>query len=540
MQISVPDSGSTISKTLQVDRSLVLIGANGAGKSRMGVAIERAHASTTRRISAHKILTIPQDITLVPLEIAEGALDFGNIQTARIAQQNPLNLYGFREGSRWQGGSGIEKPLDDFTALLSLFFARMRIYNDDYVRAVDDHVHRNGPDAPTLAKTPSPSERLQTIWSKLLPHVNISLLNEKVTAAVGSSSFPAGRMSDGERVIFYMCAHVILAAPNSMLIIDEPELHIHRSLVSTLWSLLEDERPDCTFVYITQDLEFAGSRVGSRVLWIRSYDGNEWLWEEVRANEELPIALKLEILGSRRRTFFVEGVKGGLDAQIYSVLFPEVSVKPQGGCKEVIQLVRAAANDELAGGLSIEGIVDRDFRSEAEITSLRDDHIHVLNVAEVENLYCLPEIISAVARRFYAADETAALSSEAKAYSLIRAEFAKDLTTQVVKKSSAEIRNQLGMFSIQGPISLSGLQSQFTTYVSSLTPSTIFQRFLDEYTFVKDSGNVKDMLKLLNRKGLYRQVANALGVTHELYVNNALHLLQNDDVLRQSVLTYIS
>ena len=71
-------------------------------------------------------------------------------------------------------------------------------------------------------------------------------------------------MSDGERAIFYLIGQTLLADENILLIIDEPELHVHRSIMSKLWDELEAIRADCALVFITHDLEFAASRAAQK------------------------------------------------------------------------------------------------------------------------------------------------------------------------------------------------------------------------------------------------------------------------------------
>ena len=38
-------------------------------------------------------------------------------------------------------------------------------------------------------------------------------------------------MSDGERAIFYFIGEVLCAKENSLIIIDEPENHLHKSIL---------------------------------------------------------------------------------------------------------------------------------------------------------------------------------------------------------------------------------------------------------------------------------------------------------------------
>src|SRR6185312_9766895 len=71
--------------------------------------------------------------------------------------------------------------------------------------------------------------------------------------------YPAKTMSDGERTCLYLAARVLTADPG-ILVIDEPELHMHRKLAIDYWNKLEDMRPDIRFVYVTHELHFGLSR----------------------------------------------------------------------------------------------------------------------------------------------------------------------------------------------------------------------------------------------------------------------------------------
>ena len=120
-------------------------------------------------------------------------------------------------------------------------------------------------------------------------------------------------MSDGERVAFYLLGQVLCAPTDAIVVIDEPEIHLHRAIQVALWDEAEKSRPDCTFVYITHDLEFAGARSAARKIWVKSFDGSSWTWDEVEPQEDLPDHLVFQVLGSRRPVLFVEGEANSLD-----------------------------------------------------------------------------------------------------------------------------------------------------------------------------------------------------------------------------------
>lgn len=51
-------------------------------------------------------------------------------------------------------------------------------------------------------------------------------------------------MSDGERVGLYLIAQCLCIPENKTIIIDEPEIHLHRSIMDRLWTAIEAERED--------------------------------------------------------------------------------------------------------------------------------------------------------------------------------------------------------------------------------------------------------------------------------------------------------
>lgn len=96
-------------------------------------------------------------------------------------------------------------------------------------------------------------ETLKNIWDVVFPHRGISVLDGKVTATVVNSdstdSYSGRYMSDGERVALYLIAQTLCIPENKVIIIDEPEIHLHRSIMNRLWSELE-KQDQIVFLYI--------------------------------------------------------------------------------------------------------------------------------------------------------------------------------------------------------------------------------------------------------------------------------------------------
>lgn len=108
-------------------------------------------------------------------------------------------------------------------------------------------------------------------------------------------------MSDGERVIFYLIAQSLLAKPDTLLIFDEPELHINKAILAKLWDEIESARSDCGFLYITHDIEFAASRHAATKYALRSFrklPSEGWDIELVPDDKQLPDDVLATIIGS--------------------------------------------------------------------------------------------------------------------------------------------------------------------------------------------------------------------------------------------------
>ena len=243
---SIPGHGRQLDITLDIGSSVFFVGANGSGKTRLAVQVERAFNLQSHRISAHRALHLNPNVAKISeIEALHGL---------RTGYANPNANAGHRGGNRW-GGREAVLLLNDFDFLIQALFA------DQANKSLETHKKvRAGDHGPA---DPTNFERLAALWDRLLPHrlLNISGDNvETFRPGKADGKYTASEMSDGERAIFYLIGQTLTASPNSVLIVDEPELHVHPSIMAKLWDELEAARPDCAFVFITHDLEFAAGR----------------------------------------------------------------------------------------------------------------------------------------------------------------------------------------------------------------------------------------------------------------------------------------
>lgn len=382
-KFSIPTPNGPLNLEIPFGSSLYFVGANGGGKTRLAVKIEEDLGDLAHRISAHRALDLDPGVPKVSEEVALRGLKYG------YAGNNAA--VGYRAGYRWESKSAI-KLLADYSFVVQALFANQS--NISLQTHVD--VRAGKLDAPRLTKF----EQLVAVWDRVLPHRKLHLTGDDIKVSTHKSPelYSATEMSDGERAIFYLIGQTLSASPSSLIIFDEPELHIHRSVMASLWDELEALRPDCAMVIISHDLEFIASRRGQKFV-LRDYaPATGWAVEEVPEESGFSEELATLILGSRRPVLFVEGAGTSLDLAIYRACYPNWMVIPRGSCTEVLHAVVTMRANQALTRVHCAGIVDADDYNESDIEYFKKRGVEVLPVSEIENLLLLPEIIEAIAQ----------------------------------------------------------------------------------------------------------------------------------------------
>lgn len=505
---------------------VVIIGANGAGKSRLGLWIEQNQSNPEKvhRISAQKSLDFPEYVQLKSLEQAEKELLLGT-------SQNPQTWGGLLQTkmvNRWSGGQqrptlSVTVALNDYERALALLFAKKYQRDSQLAKRIREMEREDKNERPELPN--SPDEILLNIWKDILPHRELVIEDGKINVLISGNDVYHGReMSDGERVALYLMAQCLCLPPDSIVIVDEPEIHLHKSLMSKLWSKIEEAQPNCLFVYITHDVDFAASRVGAKKIWLKSYDGNHWNWDEVPKAEALPEPVLLEILGSRKKVLFVESDKGGLDYKIYEAVYPEFLIMPRGGCDKIIEATKAMRDNSALHHVEAFGIVDMDYRHQAQIDSWKNFNIFPLNVAEVENILCVPELLEVVAT-FLGLNPSDICQRVAD---FVIDKLEKDLEYQVAQRSASEIQFKLNMFNAKKSIEKTSFVKTFDDLVASIDAHKIYENNFSLYKNVFVSKDYEKALLLYNNKGLPSRISHFFGLLPGQYQQQVVRLLSSE------------
>ena len=513
MKINLPNrNGQNGQEAIEINEPIVIVGANGSGKSRLGAWIEQHNTRiTVQRISAHRALNIPDFAPMKSLEEAINDLLYGSSKPEHW-NVSSKSIY------KWHQKPNIDLQ-NDYQKVLSALFAKSAKRDNDYVKLCQSGTSEKKPPIPQ-----SVIEVLIDIWRDVLPQRTIELEDGKITVKKDDSFYHGKEMSDGERVALYLLGQCLCVPDKSVIIIDEPELHLHKALMSRLWNKVEEARNDCLFIYITHDLDFAASRTNVKKIWAKTYEGhNKWTWEEVPEVDEIPENLVLEIIGSRKPILFVEGETGSYDYEIYQCVFPDFTIIPRGGCNKVIESTKALRASTNLHSISAFGLIDRDYRSDEEIEFLEKSGIIFSEVAVIENLLCCPEIVSIVAQnQVLNANE---ILQQVKDF--VIKQLTDDFDNQVSFRTALEINFRLNAFN-QKAIGKEALKLGIEDLVKSIDVDAMYEKNIALYQKIIDERDLEGALKKCKIKGLLPQMYQFFNLGNKDYPNLVLRLLKTD------------
>lgn len=377
-----PDNAE-VSLTISSGQFLFLVGANGTGKSTLIQVFAKQNKDHVRRITAHRRVWFESNaVNLTPQ---------GRQQTEASIVNSDRHSQ-----SRWR---------DDYASARSqaTIFDLIDSENVDARKIATAARSGNMKEVQGLAAGKAPVAIMNDILqiSNLDFQVSIVEGSKLEARRKGHEPYSIAELSDGERNALLIIANVLTAPDNTLILIDEPERHLHRSIVSPLLSTLLAHREDCAFVISTHDVTLPLDQPKCGSLLVRSYSHEPQFWsaDHIEAVEDMDGETAAAVLGSRRNILFTEGTPSSLDLQIYQILFPSTSIKPVGSCVEVERIVRGIRASEENHWISAFGIIDRDNRTDAECLKLQKEGVIPLEQYSVESLYYHPDTVKSVLNR---------------------------------------------------------------------------------------------------------------------------------------------
>lgn len=526
----LPDENGNKTEHGTTSNAVIIIGANGSGKSKLGAWIEQNDFENVHRIGAQRNLNFNENIPLKSYSQAEDLVFYGTADST--------NGWRSQKGHRWNyGKSYTTTMMSDFEDVLAALIALTNVRNAEFIEECKkcELERREKPHTPNTA-----IDQLMEIWDVILPERKLKYFDGRFSAVFSCNGetveYSSNQMSDGERAVLYLAAQVLCVPANKALIIDEPEIHLHRSIMNRLWSALESYRPDCLFIYITHDTQFAAAHGQSDKVWIKEFDGTHWKLEIID-DHELPEELLFDILGSRKNVLFVERERNSYDTQLYSILYPSYYVIACGSCTQVISRTKAFRNSPSLHHCQVFGIIDRDYRSDYEIEKYKNDGIYALKVAEVENLFLVEELIRLIADHLgQSPDESFAPIREY----VIHTRFAHQIDRQICQSVVAHLKYQLTAIELskknddEAKNSLNTALQNIDYEKTKAEEESKFRGALCEDDYAK-------VLSVFNEKGLTSSIGHFLGLVNKEYCKSILALLNGKmrNEISDAISTYL-
>ncbi len=476
--------------------------------------------NSVHRIGAQRSLTFGNYIQQKGYEQSTNWLLYG--------EENPQMEYNQHE-QRW-GWDGekydyVTSILNDYEYVLSALLALKIKQQEDYIKECKIREKEGKSHKPVPENV---VDVLKRIWQMVFPHRDICIEDGKVMAQYEKNGklckYKGKEMSDGERVVLYLIAQSLCVPPNKTIVVDEPEVHLHRSIMNRLWTAIEKEREDCLFIYITHDTQFAANHSHTRKIWIKKYDGVNWEWEEIKSSI-LPEQMLLDILGNRKNVIFVEGTVDSYDTKLYSEIFKNYYVVACGSCSSVIAWTKAMNNTSQLHDLKCYGIIDRDYRSDYEIESYKLDNIYTLEVAEVENLFLVPELLQVVSNIMGYQDED--IVNEVKKY-VMETRFSNEIHRQICESVVSELKYKLSIVNLPKK-SEEEAKNALNNLFETISYDKIRSEQEEKFNLIYTSRNYKEVLKIFNRKALSTSIGHFWKLDNKGYCDFVIRQLKTEN-----------
>jgi len=517
-------------------RRVVIIGANGAGKSRFSRNVWRASSPDAVYLSAIDALyhnKTANSSDFIDARFMASAIPDSEKQREQTTLERLLSLLMHDELVNLLGAklSALEERQRDVAEKSNGIGKSNGIEKNHGTEKKPSAEKHNATEKHrgTVALATTRLDRVIEIWQEIFPGNMVMVHNGSfLFQRPGSDDkYATKRLSDGERSVLFYTAAVLYAPAEANIIVEAPEMFLHPSTMQAVWTRLELLRPDCRFVYTTHDLEFAASRQGATFIWVRGWDAERDVFDYalIEQGSALSEAAYMSIMGARKPVLFIEGdASHSIDSKLYPLLFPDYTVKSVGSCNRVIEATRTFNDLSDFHHLKAMGIVDRDRRDDSEVKYLRRRGIMVPEVAEIENFFMLEEVIRAVAfhlgfdaHRVVRAVRTSVING-----------FKNNLRAQALEHTRHRIK-KLVEYRVDGKFhSIREFEEHLNDLPAMLSPRELYDDFCRKFRGYVTAGDYKAILRVYNHKAMLTasNVAGQLRLSSpNKYINTVLNIL---------------
>lgn len=380
-----------------------------------------------------------------------------------------------------------------------------------------------------------PKSRLDLVinaWQEIFPANKVLRASGKLNFSRHGESdiYSSHRLSDGEKTVLYYFGAALYAPKGAYVYVDSPTIFLHPALAPMVWDRVEQARPDCTFIYTTHDIDFVTSRNGASVVWVKGYDATSNTWDYTVLPPDSPLAdeLYISLMGTRKPVLFIEGDSThSIDAKLYPLVFTDYTVRSLGSCDKVIEATRTFNDLSSLHHLESRGIVDRDRRSAPEVDYLRRRRIFVPDVAEIENILMLEEVIRTVA--------SCRGKNENKVAAQVRRSVINQFRTDLKRQALLHTRHRVKRMTecrIDGKFpDITSLERHLAGLVNTIKPRAMYEELCHEFQEYLAAGDYKSILRVYNQKSMLpsSNVAGLCGLSgKEEYIDAIINILKRN------------
>lgn len=500
------------------DQNTVIVGKNGSGKS--------SFASFFKNSFNDNIVVIPAQKYLVYRNLNDNqSLSMSRDELYEVQYKNYI--------------SGLKS--NDFNEVNQFLYDAERIFTNLIITLCNEEL-ACGLNA-LYSENPIGLEnslvfRINKILDYILPQIKIKInsFTRSLEIIRDNQSYTVNAMSDGEKVALYYILHVILASKESYIIVDEPETFLNPSIANRLWNILEVERADCKFLYLTHNIDFIMSRKAAKLIWCVKYlYPYEWELVDINIDEyQLPKEVIITLLGSQKTILFCEGKCAEVsDYSFYSSLFGDKAfVYPVGGHKEVIQYVRKFNSSLLNGYYNAVGIIDHDFLFEDTIEEYFKDKIFTLPFNEIEMALLCDELLENVVSLYADENTTKAKIANFKEEAFALLKLNKDKI--VAENVKYYIEQQITTYKITDAQDFETITDEFYKWFNKLKEKDLFKIYDDKINYIINNKDYNELLKISSLKSqLSKALANKKLESN--YLVKAIQRVYKDSDLRENL-----
>ena len=272
-----------------------------------------------------------------------------------------------------------------------------------------------------LNKYPDPIEKYQKIFESILPGKKLLPIEPATPREFhfcdeSGQSLPFNALSSGEQEVIKVLFDVARKEiRHSVIIVDEPELHLHPTLAFKLIETLKSIGDHTNqFIFLTHSSDLISTYYSTGDVYFidqsNEHDNQAHRLSDLSCQHHQVAELigqNLGLFAVGKKIVFVEGEDSSIDRLTYQKIAqavdPEIKVIPSGSVLNILALNNIEEQIRKSiFGIDLYMIRDRDGLSQTQVTKLEaNGRIRCLKRRHIENYFLDPELLFKVAERLY-------------------------------------------------------------------------------------------------------------------------------------------